>query len=81
MMLQAVKSSSSILFLFVSGYLFFLIFVLHCGWLMAQIWHKHLKRKYFVDASIIETGKDFDHIFCDSARVASSQQPKYWEKN
>jgi hypothetical protein len=81
MIQQIVKCSSVILFLFVFSYLSLLLFAPNCGWLMAQIWHKHLKRKYFVDAPIIETGKDFDHIFCDSARVASSQQPRYWEKN
>jgi hypothetical protein len=39
---QAVKSSSSILFLFVSGYFWWLLFARHCRCLMAQIWHNQI---------------------------------------
>src|SRR5437867_307292 len=49
---QEVKSSSEILFLFVSGYLSFLLFTRSCGWLMAQIWHSRLNLRIAHDNGI-----------------------------
>ena len=55
---HAVKSSSVILFLVVSGDLSLLLITPYCGWLMAQIWHRFFSPSNLEGANVMLRNKE-----------------------